>query len=156
MQCCTKKTRASHGQILTSILQKLIFEDKYVVSLSHEMQYFSQNIPIYDKYWKIQLVEIRFKPLASWVYLHLGSICSTSVSFNFSFLLLFFMVVSKSGSYKLFNLLLVLRLPRSVLEVSKKMLTEASRNPVAATVEKEAGWFLLSSLLYSMPKQVYD
>ncbi|XP_059452821.1 protein SWEETIE isoform X2 [Corylus avellana] len=53
------------------------------------------------------------------------------------------------------------RLPRSVLEVSKKMLIESSRNPVAATVEKEAGWLLLSSLLDSMPKeeledQVFD
>ncbi|XP_020536843.1 protein SWEETIE isoform X2 [Jatropha curcas] len=53
------------------------------------------------------------------------------------------------------------RLPRSVLEVSKKMLTESSRNPMAATVEKEAGWLLLSSLLSSMPKeeledQVFD
>ncbi|KAK9272135.1 hypothetical protein L1049_002505 [Liquidambar formosana] len=53
------------------------------------------------------------------------------------------------------------RLPRSVLEVSKKMLTESSRNPVAAIVEKEAGWLLLSSLLASMLKeeledQVFD
>ncbi|XP_043809967.1 protein SWEETIE isoform X3 [Manihot esculenta] len=53
------------------------------------------------------------------------------------------------------------RLPRSALEVSKKMLTKPSRNPVAATVEKEAGWLLLSSLLSSMPKeeledQVFD
>ncbi|KAL3525448.1 hypothetical protein ACH5RR_013820, partial [Cinchona calisaya] len=45
------------------------------------------------------------------------------------------------------------RLPRSVLEVSKKMLMESSRNPVAAAVEKEAGWTLLSSLLASMPKE---
>ncbi|KAJ8751677.1 hypothetical protein K2173_025839 [Erythroxylum novogranatense] len=45
------------------------------------------------------------------------------------------------------------RLPRSILEVLKKMLTESSRNPLAATVEKEAGWLLLSSLLSSMPKQ---
>ena len=48
----------------------------------------------------------------------------------------------------------VCRLPRSVLEVSKKMLLESSRNPVAATVEKEVGWLLLSSLLASMPKEV--
>lgn len=53
------------------------------------------------------------------------------------------------------------RLPRSVLEVSKKMLSESNRNPVVATVEKEAGWLLLSSLLASMPKeemedQVFD
>ncbi|EXB97166.1 hypothetical protein L484_008656 [Morus notabilis] len=53
------------------------------------------------------------------------------------------------------------RLPSSVLDVSKKMLTESSRNPVAVTVEKEAGWYLLSSLLASMPKeeiedQVFD
>ncbi|XP_062009645.1 protein SWEETIE isoform X1 [Rosa rugosa] len=53
------------------------------------------------------------------------------------------------------------RLPKSVLEVSKKMLTESSRNPLAATIEKEAGWLLLSSLLASMPKeeledQVFD
>nr|GMD55450.1 HEAT repeat-containing protein 5B isoform X2 [Ipomoea batatas] len=45
------------------------------------------------------------------------------------------------------------RLPRSVLEVSKKMLLESSRNPTSAAVEKEAGWMLLSSLLSSMPKQ---
>ncbi|KAJ4961466.1 hypothetical protein NE237_021376 [Protea cynaroides] len=53
------------------------------------------------------------------------------------------------------------RLPRSVLDVSKKMLTESRRNPVAATVEKEAGWLLLASLISSMPKeeledQVFD
>ncbi|XP_059670574.1 protein SWEETIE [Cornus florida] len=53
------------------------------------------------------------------------------------------------------------RLPRSVLEVSKKMLTGNCRNPMAATVVKEAGWLLLSSLLASMPKeeledQVFD
>ncbi|XP_052195097.1 protein SWEETIE isoform X2 [Diospyros lotus] len=53
------------------------------------------------------------------------------------------------------------RLPRSVLEVSRKMLTESSRNPMAGTVLKEAGWLLLSSLLASMPKeeledQVFD
>lgn len=34
------------------------------------------------------------------------------------------------------------------------MLTEPSRNLVAAAVEKEAGWLLLSSLLASMPKEV--
>ncbi|CAJ1844997.1 unnamed protein product [Sphenostylis stenocarpa] len=45
------------------------------------------------------------------------------------------------------------RLPRLVFGVSKKMLTEHSRNPVAATVEKEAGWLLLSSLLASIPKE---
>ncbi|KAK2986819.1 hypothetical protein RJ640_011044 [Escallonia rubra] len=45
------------------------------------------------------------------------------------------------------------RLPRSVLEASKKMLTESSRNSMVATVEKEAGWLLLSSLLASMPKE---
>ncbi|KAL4570973.1 hypothetical protein LXL04_017722 [Taraxacum kok-saghyz] len=53
------------------------------------------------------------------------------------------------------------RLPRTLLDVARKMLTEASRNPVVATVEKEAGWLLLSSLLSSMPKeemedQVFD
>ncbi|XP_008459469.1 protein SWEETIE isoform X1 [Cucumis melo] len=53
------------------------------------------------------------------------------------------------------------RFPRSVLEVSKKMLTDPSRNPVATTVENEAGWLLLSSLLACMPKeeledQVFD
>ncbi|KAK9116093.1 hypothetical protein Sjap_015040 [Stephania japonica] len=53
------------------------------------------------------------------------------------------------------------RLPQSVLEVSKKMLTESSRNPMAASIEKEAGWLLLGSLLASMPKedledQVFD
>lgn len=41
-----------------------------------------------------------------------------------------------------------------MLDVSKKMLVESSRNPVVATVEKEAGWLLLSSLLASMPKEV--
>lgn len=46
------------------------------------------------------------------------------------------------------------RLPRSVLEVSKKMLTESSKNSMAAIVENEAGWLLLSSLLASMPKEV--
>lgn len=59
----------------------------------------------------------------------------------------------------LFSELLVIycpRLPKSVLEVSKKMLTESSRNPMAATIEKEAGWLLLSSLLASMPKEVRD
>ncbi|XP_010265191.1 PREDICTED: HEAT repeat-containing protein 5B [Nelumbo nucifera] len=53
------------------------------------------------------------------------------------------------------------RLPKSVLEVSKKMLMQFSRNPIAATVEKEAGWLLLASLISSMPKedledQVFD
>ncbi|KAL2329485.1 hypothetical protein Fmac_017066 [Flemingia macrophylla] len=45
------------------------------------------------------------------------------------------------------------RFPGIVFGVSKKMLTEHSRNPVAATVEKEAGWLLLSSLLASLPKE---
>ncbi|VFQ70327.1 unnamed protein product [Cuscuta campestris] len=45
------------------------------------------------------------------------------------------------------------RMPSSVLEVSKKMLLESTRNPTSAAVEKEAGWMLLSSLLSSMPKQ---
>ncbi|TKY64772.1 HEAT repeat-containing protein 5B [Spatholobus suberectus] len=45
------------------------------------------------------------------------------------------------------------RLPGLVFGVLKKMLTEHSRNPVAATVEKEAGWLLLSSLLASLPKE---
>ncbi|XP_058736234.1 protein SWEETIE-like isoform X1 [Vicia villosa] len=45
------------------------------------------------------------------------------------------------------------RLPRLVFEVSKKMLIEYSHNPSAATVEKEAGWLLLSSLLVSLPKE---
>lgn len=49
---------------------------------------------------------------------------------------------------------IALRLPKLVLEVSKKMLTESSRNTLAVTVEKEAGWLLLSSLLASMPKEV--
>ncbi|CAI9263416.1 unnamed protein product [Lactuca saligna] len=53
------------------------------------------------------------------------------------------------------------RLPRTMLDVARKMLTEASRNTVVATVEKEVGWLLLSSLLSSMPKeemedQVFD
>ncbi|CAH1418702.1 unnamed protein product [Lactuca virosa] len=45
------------------------------------------------------------------------------------------------------------RLPRTMLDVARKMLTEASQNHVVATVEKEAGWLLLSSLLSSMPKE---
>ncbi|KAK4279829.1 hypothetical protein QN277_011541 [Acacia crassicarpa] len=45
------------------------------------------------------------------------------------------------------------RLPRSVLGVSKRMLTEHSRNPVAAIVEQEAGWLLLSSLLSSLTNE---
>ncbi|CAI9766931.1 unnamed protein product [Fraxinus pennsylvanica] len=53
------------------------------------------------------------------------------------------------------------RLPASILQVSKNLLIESSRNPVAAVVEKEAGWILLSSLLASMSKeeledQVFD
>ncbi|KMT18503.1 hypothetical protein BVRB_2g026440 isoform A [Beta vulgaris subsp. vulgaris] len=45
------------------------------------------------------------------------------------------------------------RLPHSVLEVSQKMLTVSNRNPGAATVEKEAGWLLLASVLASIPKE---
>ncbi|KAH7658270.1 Armadillo-like helical-containing protein [Dioscorea alata] len=53
------------------------------------------------------------------------------------------------------------RLPKLVFEVSKKMLIEYSRNSVVATVEREAGWLLLASLLASLPKeeledQVFD
>ncbi|ESQ28765.1 hypothetical protein EUTSA_v10017993mg [Eutrema salsugineum] len=47
------------------------------------------------------------------------------------------------------------RLPRSVLEVSKKMLTESRRNITVSSSEKEAGWLLLSSLLNSMPKEEF-
>jgi len=43
---------------------------------------------------------------------------------------------------------------QSVLDVLKKMLLQSSQNPVAHTVEKHAGWSLLSSLLSSMPKEV--
>ncbi|XP_021759988.1 protein SWEETIE-like isoform X1 [Chenopodium quinoa] len=43
------------------------------------------------------------------------------------------------------------RLPHSVLKVSQNMLTKSSRNPGAATTEKEAGWLLLASLLASIP-----
>lgn len=46
------------------------------------------------------------------------------------------------------------RLPKSVFEVSKKMLHTASRNPVAATAVREAGWLLLASLVSSMTKEV--
>lgn len=46
------------------------------------------------------------------------------------------------------------RLPKSVFEVSKKMIHTASRNPVAATAVREAGWLLLASLVSSMPKEV--
>ncbi|KAK9943992.1 hypothetical protein M0R45_009578 [Rubus argutus] len=68
------------------------------------------------------------------------------------------MIYRENATGKLF---FKLKLPKSVLEVSKKMLTESSRNPMAATIEKEAGWLLLSSLLASMPKeqledQVFD
>lgn len=53
------------------------------------------------------------------------------------------------------------KLPMSILEVSKKMLIGFSRNPMAAMMEKEAGWLLLASLIASMPKeeledQVFD
>ncbi|KAH0449198.1 hypothetical protein IEQ34_022998 [Dendrobium chrysotoxum] len=53
------------------------------------------------------------------------------------------------------------RMPKAILEVSKKMLTEFSWKPTAATVEMEAGWLLLASLVSSMPKeeledQVFD
>ncbi|XP_010528470.1 PREDICTED: HEAT repeat-containing protein 5B isoform X2 [Tarenaya hassleriana] len=53
------------------------------------------------------------------------------------------------------------RLPKSVFEVSKKMLTESRRNAMVGSSEKEAGWLLLSSLLNSMPleeleDQVFD
>ncbi|KAK9742494.1 hypothetical protein RND81_03G176900 [Saponaria officinalis] len=48
------------------------------------------------------------------------------------------------------------RLPLSVLEVCKKMLTQPSRNLEAATVEKEAGWLLLASLLASVPKEEFE
>lgn len=47
-----------------------------------------------------------------------------------------------------------IRLLQSVLDVLKKMLLQSSPNPVAHTVEKQAGWSLLSSLLASMPKEV--
>ncbi|KAG9458284.1 hypothetical protein H6P81_002792 [Aristolochia fimbriata] len=51
------------------------------------------------------------------------------------------------------------QLPKSVFNVSKKMLTEF--RPNSAKVEKEAGWLLLASLIASMPKeeledQVFD
>ncbi|KAG0503478.1 hypothetical protein HPP92_003550 [Vanilla planifolia] len=46
-----------------------------------------------------------------------------------------------------------MRMPKAVLEVSKKMLTEFSRNPTAATVEMESGWLLLASIVTSMPKE---
>lgn len=52
-------------------------------------------------------------------------------------------------------LVTVPRLPKLVLEVSRKMLSESRRNPVVAAVEKEAGWFLLSSLLGSLQREVY-
>ncbi|KAL7101750.1 hypothetical protein ACP275_08G074200 [Erythranthe tilingii] len=53
------------------------------------------------------------------------------------------------------------RLPKSMLDVCKNLLTEYSRNTAAAAVEKEAGWNLLSSLLTSVSKeelndQVFD
>ncbi|EPS72441.1 hypothetical protein M569_02317, partial [Genlisea aurea] len=53
------------------------------------------------------------------------------------------------------------RLPMSMVEVCRSLLLESSRNSIAASVEKEAGWNLLSSLLTSMPMeelhdQVFD
>ncbi|KAL0449995.1 UNVERIFIED_CONTAM: protein SWEETIE [Sesamum latifolium] len=53
------------------------------------------------------------------------------------------------------------KLPKSVLEVCKNLLMQSNRNPVAAAVEKEAGWNLLSSLLTSVSReelrdQVFD
>ncbi|KAK1313189.1 hypothetical protein QJS10_CPA06g02190 [Acorus calamus] len=45
------------------------------------------------------------------------------------------------------------RLPKSVLDLSKKIITEYSRNAMAATMQKEAGWVLLASLISSMPKE---
>ncbi|KAL4197361.1 hypothetical protein AMTRI_Chr04g187950 [Amborella trichopoda] len=53
------------------------------------------------------------------------------------------------------------RLPKSVFEAARKMLTESSRNPVAAIAEKEAGWLLLASVITSITKeelkdQVFD
>ncbi|KAK4416508.1 protein SWEETIE [Sesamum alatum] len=53
------------------------------------------------------------------------------------------------------------KLPKSVLEICKNLLTQSSRNPAAAAVEKEAGWNLLSSLLTSVSReelhdQVFD
>ncbi|KAK4799124.1 hypothetical protein SAY86_024489 [Trapa natans] len=53
------------------------------------------------------------------------------------------------------------RLPQSVFDLTKKMLLQSTRSPAAYTVEKQAGWLLLSSLLSSMPKeeledQVFD
>lgn len=50
--------------------------------------------------------------------------------------------------------IIIYRLPKLVFEVSKKMLIEYSRNSVVATVEREAGWLLLASLLASLPKEV--
>ncbi|KAL0378079.1 UNVERIFIED_CONTAM: protein SWEETIE [Sesamum radiatum] len=53
------------------------------------------------------------------------------------------------------------KLPKSVLEVCRNLLMQSNRNPVAAAVEKEAGWNLLSSLLTSVSReelhdQVFD
>lgn len=42
-----------------------------------------------------------------------------------------------------------------MLEVCKNLLVESSRNRVAAVVEKEAGWNLLSALLTSVSKEVH-
>ncbi|XP_057828164.2 protein SWEETIE isoform X1 [Cryptomeria japonica] len=44
------------------------------------------------------------------------------------------------------------RLPLAILEISKKLLLESSRNPVSAGVEKEAGWMLLAAVISSMSK----
>ena len=70
-------------------------------------------------------------------------------------LLSFSLSFNRHGWLSMLNTCFVVqRLPITVLEVSKKLLTESSRNPVAAIVEKEAGWYLLSSILASMPREV--
>ncbi|XP_031496740.1 protein SWEETIE isoform X2 [Nymphaea colorata] len=48
------------------------------------------------------------------------------------------------------------RLQKAAFEVAKDMITECSSNPIAAAVEKEAGWLLLASSIASMPKEVLN
>ncbi|KAF3783314.1 hypothetical protein EJ110_NYTH30338 [Nymphaea thermarum] len=45
-------------------------------------------------------------------------------------------------------------LHKAAFEVAKNMITECSSNPIAAAVEKEAGWLLVASSVASMPKEV--
>ncbi|KAJ7552272.1 hypothetical protein O6H91_06G048200 [Diphasiastrum complanatum] len=45
------------------------------------------------------------------------------------------------------------RLPAAILDVGKKMVLQPVRNPVSATVEKEAGWMLIGSYISSVSRE---